>query len=85
METEFISASDGFAIAMLGMIFLSMAVIGLLLLCMRRSASKRDPHVDDLFEEMEEEARQAELARTRAQAEKKSDAPWEKDGDWWKK
>ena len=84
METELISASDGFAIAMLGMIFLGMAVIGVLLLCMRRSASKRDPHVDELFEEMEEDARRAALARTRADAENKSDAPWEKDGDWWK-
>ncbi len=83
METDLISAADGFAIAMLAMIFLSMGVIGVLLLCMRRSASRRDRHVDELFDEMEEDERKQELAR--ANPEKKPEVPWERDGDWWKK
>lgn len=83
MDKDIISASDALAISMLGVIFLAMAVIALLFLCMRRNASRRDQHVDDLFDEMEEDERKAEVARSNP--EKKPDAPWEKDGEWWKK
>lgn len=84
MGPDHFSASDGFVIAMLGMIFLSMGVVGMLLLCMKRNASRRDPHVDRLLEEVEEEERLEKLAKTRGLREKKREA-WEKDGDWWKK
>ncbi len=79
MET--FSAADGFVIAMLTVMALSMGIIGGLLLCMRANVARRDRHVDDLLEEVEEEEKQGRrvpLEETRpAQA-------WERDGDWWK-
>ncbi len=68
---------------MLAMIFLSMGVVGMLLLCMKRNAAKRDPHVDRLLEEMEEAEKQEALAKTRGPAPKIAE-PWERNADWWK-
>jgi len=83
MGPDHFSASDGFAVAMLAMIFLSMGVVGSLLLCMKLNAAKRDPHVDQLLEEMEEEERLEALAKSRGPAPKTSE-PWERNADWWK-
>lgn len=79
-----IGASDGFAIAMLGVIALAMGTIGLLFFCMKRAAAKRDPHVDALLEELEREERETERL-TRTQASAPPPNPWERDADWWKK
>lgn len=83
MPTETLSASDGFAIAMIGMILLSFGTVGVLLLCMFRNAARRDPHVDQLLEEVEEAERQEQLPAQPGEdpVEKQ---PWEKDTDWWK-
>lgn len=79
-----IGASDGFAIAMLGVIALAFGVIALLFFCMRRAAAKRDPHVDALLEELENEEREAaKLSRMKHTAPPAN--PWERDADWWKK
>lgn len=77
-----IGAADGFAIAMLGVILLSMGTLATLFFCMRRSASKRDPQVDALLEELEAEER--EQHHTTTDAEAKSREPWEREADWWK-
>ena len=78
-----IAASDGFAIAMLGVILLSMGMIGVLFWCMKRNAARRDPHVDSLLEELEEEERRERLPRTAPGGEKPRE-PWERESDWWK-
>ena len=83
MGPDHLSASDGFAIAMLAMILLSMGVIAMLLICMFRNAARRDPHVDQLLDEMEEAEKKADPTRTTGDAAPKQQ-PWEKDGDWWK-
>jgi hypothetical protein len=72
--------SDAFAVAMLVVIFSALGVVGLLLVCMRWRASKRDKHVDDLLEEMAEEQKNAVAHPVNAPL-----AAWEKDADWWKK
>lgn len=79
-----LGASDGFAVAMLGVMALAMGTLAVLFFCMKRAAAKRDPHVDALLEELEEEERKAaKLARTKP-AEPPA-KPWERDVDWWKK
>lgn len=79
-----IGAADGFAIAMLGVIALAMGVIALLFFCMKLAAAKRDPHVDALLEELENEEREsAKTARMKEAASPSN--PWERDADWWKK
>lgn len=80
MATDLISAADGFVLAMLGVIALSLGVIALLFWCMRRSASSRDPQVDALLDELaEDEKRQQNRSANTPQVD-----PWERDGDWWK-
>lgn len=76
-----LSAADGFAIAMLGMVALSLGVIAVLFLCMRRSAARRDEQVDKLLEEIEAE----EKREAAHQTEPPQREPWEKEGDWWKR
>ena len=83
MSQDPLSASDGFAIAMLSMILLSMSVIVMLLVCMFRSAARRDPQVDQLLDEVEEESKKENLAGTTGEAAPEKQ-PWEKDANWWK-
>jgi hypothetical protein len=72
--------SDAFAVAMLAVIFSALGVVALLLLTMRWRASRRDPQVDALLEELATESRQAAEAKT-APSER---AAWERDADWWR-
>lgn len=76
------AAADGMVFTMLGMMILSMSVIGLLIYCMKRNAARRDPQVDELLEEV------AETERTEKQTPALPDGPvlepWERAGDWWK-
>lgn len=81
MAPEFLSAADGFVIAMLTMMALSMGVVAMLFLCMRRNDASRDRQVEDLLEEVAEEEKQAE---TRKPHEAPGAEPWEKNADWWK-
>ncbi len=83
LSTE-IGASDGFAIAMLGVIALAMGVIALLFFCMKRAAARRDPFVDALLEELENDEREAEKTARMKETASPSN-PWERDADWWKK
>lgn len=82
LSTE-LGASDGFAIAMLGVIALAMGVIALLFFCMKRAAAKRDPYVDALLEELENDEREA-AKLSAANETAPPPHPWERDADWWK-
>jgi heme/copper-type cytochrome/quinol oxidase subunit 2 len=77
--SESMSPADGMVLAMLTMMGIAMGVIALLIFCMRRNASRRDPEVDALLEEVEA----AEKQPTRREAPEPK--PWERDSDWWKK
>ncbi len=79
METTL--ESDAFAIAMLVVIFSALGVVALLLLTMRWRAARRDKHVDQLLDELEQDQKR-EVAHGVESAPK---AAWEKEADWWKK
>lgn len=80
-----IAAADGLVFALLGMMFLSLLIIGSLIFCMKRNASRRDPDVDDLLEEVAETERQErQQKQTPAIADGPAAEPWERPGDWWK-
>ncbi len=81
MPMEPHSAADGFVIAMLAMMMLSLGVVALLFFCMRRNAIRRNQHVDDLLDEVAD-AENTEKQAAIAEAPKVE--PWERDGDWWK-
>lgn len=81
MGPEQQSAADGFVIAMLVMMLLSLGVVALLFVCMRRNAIRRDRHVDALLEEVAETEKTEKQA---ALADPPKAEPWERDGDWWK-
>ena len=73
-------------IAMLAMMVVSLGVVGVLLLCMRRNAARRNREVEELLEEIaEDERREKRPAASPTPAEKPQAEPWERDGDWWKK
>ena len=78
-----ISAVDAFALSMFGVIALAMGTIALLFLCMRREASRRDPQVDALLEEIERDERD-ERRRTCAEPARVAREPWERNPDWWR-
>lgn len=78
-----IDPSDGFAIAMLGVMALAMGTLALLFYCMKRNVARRDPYVDALLEELEKEEREtARLASTEPATPPTQ--PWEREADWWK-
>jgi hypothetical protein len=82
MTTASLSAADGFVLAMLGMMLLSIGVVALLIFCGLRNAARRDRRVDELLDELAEEAKQKNPAPAASETPKPE--PWEKDGDWWK-
>ena len=65
---------------MMGVMGTAFAVIAMLLFCMIRNASKRDPEVDRLLEEMEKDEKEVRVKKVTSEAKE-----WEKDGDWWRK
>lgn len=71
--------SDGMALSMLVVMLMSFGFILTLLVCMGRSAARRDRDVDDLLDEMEEEGKRAKPVRG-----KETKEAWEKEGDWWR-
>jgi len=83
MGTEHLSAAaDGFVIAMLVMMTLSLGTLVVLALCMRRNVARRNRQVDELLEEVAAEEEREKLAQAVSDAPVLE--PWEKDGDWWK-
>ncbi len=83
MAAYHLSAADGFVIAMLVMMALSLGVVALLFLIMRRNAAHRDRQVEELLREVAEEEEREKHAPAHSEAPDRE--PWEKDGDWWKK
>lgn len=73
---------DGLAIAMLSVMLLAFGVVFSLLFCMFLAAKRRNPEVDELLEELEQEEKNAKLVKA-VPVEKKREE-WEKDGEWWK-
>ena len=83
MDAQHLSAADGFVLAMIGVMMLSAGVIALLIFCGLRNAARRNQEVDDLLDEVNQEAEQKKTTPAKAEAPKPE--PWERDGDWWKK
>jgi hypothetical protein len=83
MTSDSTAAADGFVLAMLAMMFLSGAVVALLIFCGLRNAARRDHHVDELIDEVSGKSEPPKPAPAGNEAPKAE--PWEKDGDWWKK
>ena len=76
------AAADGFVIAILVMMALSLGTLGVLAICMRRNVARRSRQVDELLEEVAAEEERENPAQAVAEASPRE--PWEKDGDWWK-
>lgn len=86
MAATSLSAADGFVIAMLVVMALSLGVVALLFLIMSRNEARRDRQVEELLQELaDEEKREKEKEKhAPAPSEAADREPWEKDGDWWK-
>jgi hypothetical protein len=84
LETAAFSATDGFVIAMLAVLFLSFGTIALLLICIKRNAARRDSQIDELLQELAEDEKRDESPPQPAEPVKRAE-PWERESDWWKK
>lgn len=69
---------------MLLMMSISLGVLGVMVLCMRRNAARRDRQVDELLEEIAE-AEEREKHTPAGGENPKPAEPWEREGDWWKR
>ena len=76
--------ADAFALAMIGMLTLSLGVVFGILVCMVRNGSRRDPEVDRLLEEVAREEKEG-VATAAVGQEAPARQPWERESDWWKK
>jgi hypothetical protein len=90
MNLGLLHAADGFAMAMVVILTLSLGIVALLAAGIYRSSKRREnEEVEKLLEEVrrdleeEEEAQQPKHPTPPAGAEDRE--PWEKDVDWWKK
>ncbi len=79
MGWDHFTASDGFAIGMIVVIGMSFGVILSLFTSMRRHAKRRDPHVDELLQEIRHQEQQLKHQKP------ETTEAWEKESDWWKK
>lgn len=80
---ETISAADGLVLTMLAMMALSFGTVALLVFCGLRNAARRNPHVDELIEEVTA----AEMEKTPSPVATEPAVklePWERKADWWK-
>lgn len=80
---ETISAADGLVLTMLAMMALSFGTVALLAICGLRNAARRNPHVDELIEEVTATEMEQTPAPVATEPAVKLE-PWEREGDWWK-
>jgi hypothetical protein len=73
------SEGDAFALSMLLVVLCGMGVLALLAFTIFRNAAKRNREVEDLIDEVSDDA-----PKVKAQTGKTPEA-WERDGEWWKK
>jgi hypothetical protein len=86
MNLGIVHAADGFAIAMVVILVLSLGIVALLATRIYRSGKRRENEVEKLLDELrreEEEEQQKHHPAPPSGDEKRE--PWEKDVDWWKK
>ena len=88
MNLGLLHAADGFAMAMVVILVLSLGIVALLAAGIYRSGKRHENEVEKLLEEVrrdeeEEEAQQQKHPTPPAGTEDRE--PWEKDVDWWKK
>ena len=78
-------AADTFAVAMMLVMFSSFAVVGLLVLSMKRNVARRDRHVDALLEELREVPQESVAGNRGRKSPQQPPEPWQRDDDWWKR
>ena len=78
-----INESDGFALAMIGVMACGLLAVATILFTILRNGAKRNHDVEELMDDFERAQKKAK-ASAKASAGKKAE-PWEKDADWWKK
>ncbi|QJE95620.1 hypothetical protein [Luteolibacter luteus] len=79
-----VSAVDGFAMAMVVILVLSLGVVALLVSGIYRSGKRRESEVEKLLDELKREEEEAERHPASPSGGEER-APWEKEEDWWKK
>lgn len=79
-----VNAVDGFAMAMVVILVLSLGVVALLVSGIYRSGKRRESEVEQLLDELrrgEDEAEKHPAPPSGVETRE----PWEREEDWWKK
>jgi FtsZ-interacting cell division protein ZipA len=79
-----VNAVDGFAMAMVVILVLSLGVVALLVTGIYRSGKRRESEVEKLLEELRQEGEDSERHPASPSGGEER-APWEREDDWWKK
>ena len=78
MNPTGVSESDGFALAMIAMLAVSMLVVFMIIFSIVRNTARRSK------EEEDQPVLPSDPKKPAGQKDKPSE-PWERDSDWWKK
>ena len=79
-----VNAVDGFAMAMVVILVLSLGVVAILAVGIYRNGKRRENDVEKLLEEIRRE-QEAEKHPTPSAPAAETREPWEREEDWWKK
>jgi hypothetical protein len=88
MSEALITQSDGFALAMLGILVMSFGIVALLIVGIYRNGRRRESEVEQLIEELRRNEEAEKAARHRPAPPTGEETPreaWEKEADWWRK
>ena len=81
-----LSPADGLAMSMVVILVLSLGIVALMIVFIKRSGRRAETEVEKLLEELrkdEEEEAKRHPAPPSGSGENRE--PWEKEEDWWKK
>jgi hypothetical protein len=79
MNPTGVNESDGFAIAMIVMLAVSMLVVFSIIFSIFRNTARRSKELED------EPPVSPQIPKKTAGQKEKPKEPWERDSDWWKK
>jgi hypothetical protein len=88
MNLGILHAADGFAMAMVVILILSLGIVALLAAGIYRHGKRREnEEVEKLLEELrrEEEEQEQQKHHPASPTGAEEREPWEKEADWWKK
>ena len=84
MNALSLTDSDKIAVSMLIIMFLALAVVGMLAYGIYRHTKAPRSAEDDLMDSVSTKRGRSDTSRSKQKSKTEPSKDWEKDGDWWK-